>query len=119
MQKLKNIVIIKTDQHRFDCLGYMGHSLVKTPNLDKLAEESFIFENSFCVSPLCVPSRVSFFTGQYPHRNGAISNAMDCHISSEQFSFIPLLKNAGYALGLAGKNHAFQDELFDEYFDYR
>ncbi|MCF6174643.1 MAG: sulfatase-like hydrolase/transferase [Victivallaceae bacterium] len=119
MQKLKNIIVIKTDQHRFDCLGYMGHSLVKTPNLDKLATESFIFENSFCVSPLCVPSRVSFFTGQYPHRNGAVSNAMDCYIGSEQFSFIPLLKNAGYKLGLAGKNHALQDELFEDYFDYR
>jgi arylsulfatase A-like enzyme len=116
---MKNLVVIKADQLRFDALGCMGNSMVKTPNIDSLASESFVFENAFCVSPLCVPSRVAFFTGQYPHKTACTGNGMECHISSEQFSFIPLLKEAGYTLGLAGKNHAFQDDLFDDYFDCR
>jgi arylsulfatase A-like enzyme len=78
-----------------------------------------VFENAFCCSPLCVPSRVSFFTGQYPHRTGATSNGIQAHIQAGAWSFLDELKSRGYALGLAGKNHAFSDEYLGRNFCFR
>ncbi|MHC4122200.1 MAG: sulfatase family protein [Planctomycetota bacterium] len=114
-----NIIIIKTDQLRWDFLGCMGHKVIKTPNIDRLAKESFVLENEFTVSTICVPSRTSFFTGKYVHRTAKTSNKMDEHIKVSDWSFIKPLKEMGYAIGLAGKNHTFHDEYFKEYFDYR
>ncbi len=114
-----NIIIIKSDQHRWDLLGCMGHPVIKTPNIDKLASGSFILENEFTVSTLCVPSRTSFFTGKYVHRTANTSNAPDEHIKPGEWCFIEPLEQMGYVIGLAGKNHTFHDEYFDRYFDYR
>ncbi len=119
MGKKKNLIVIMTDEHRYDSLACMGHPIVKTPHIDSLAKGNFIFENAYCVSPLCVPSRVSFFTGQYVHRTRSVSNAMKCHIGLAQASFIRILKENGYKVGLAGKNHAFTDEYLGKWFDYR
>ena len=114
-----NIIVIKTDEQRFDTLGCMGNPFIRTPNIDRLATQGAVCDNAFCVSPLCVPSRVSFFTGQYVHRTGCTSNAHAKHIGIDQWSFIETLKDNGYAIGLAGKNHAFKDAYFDRFFDYR
>lgn len=114
-----NIVIIKTDQQRHDTLGCMGHPLVCTPNLDGLAAKGAVFENAFCCSPLCVPSRVGFFTGQYPHRTGSTGNGKEHHIQGGDWSFLNELKDKGYALGLVGKNHAFHDAYLAEHFSFR
>lgn len=61
-----NVLWIMTDQHRADCLGFMGHPLVQTPNLDRLAAASVVFEQAFCQSPVCMASRAVLFTGRYP-----------------------------------------------------
>ncbi len=61
-----NVLWIMTDQHRADCLGYTGHPLVQTPNLDRLAREGIVFENAFCQSPVCMSSRACLMTGRYP-----------------------------------------------------
>jgi arylsulfatase A-like enzyme len=66
MPEHPNILWIMTDQHRADCLGCMGHPLVQTPHLDRLASEGIVFENAFCQSPVCMASRGSLFTGRYP-----------------------------------------------------
>lgn len=114
-----NIVIIKTDQQRSDTLGCMGHPVVRTPHLDRLAARGTLFENAFCSSPLCVPSRVSFFTGQYVHRTGCTGNGPDCHLQVGDWSFLNELRENGYVLGLAGKNHAFHDDYLAKYFSFR
>ena len=114
-----NVIIIKTDQQRFDTLSCMGHRIVRTPNIDRLAERGTVFRNAFCCSTLCVPSRVSFFTGQYVHRTQCTSNAPEKHIKSGDWSFLEALKESGYALGLAGKNHAFHDSYIEQHFSYR
>lgn len=114
-----NILIIFTDQHTHSALGCMGHPLVKTPNIDRLAATGTVFDNAFCVSTLCVPSRVSCFTGQYVHRTGAVGNGMECHIQPEEWSFLTTLKEAGYTIGLSGKNHAFSDGTLADIFDAR
>ena len=55
------------DQFRYDCLGANGNPLVRTPSLDRLASESARFTHCFVQAPVCVPSRISYFTGRYPH----------------------------------------------------
>lgn len=114
-----NLVVIKTDQQRYDTLGCMGHPLIRTPNLDRLAGRGAVFDNAFCCSTLCVPSRVGFFTGQYVHRTGCTGNAPRQHIRSGQWSFLDELRDKEYVFGLAGKNHAFQDDYLAENFSFR
>jgi arylsulfatase len=115
----KNLVIIKADELRFDALSCAGNSMVKTPNIDRLAEHGVNFNNAFCVSPLCVPSRVSFFTGQYVNTHKGISNGQKDHIGLDQTALPQLMKEAGYATALCGKNHAFQHAYCDRWFDIR
>src|SRR5262245_11742689 len=62
-----NVLFIMTDQQRTDCLGANGNRILRTPNLDKLAAQSANFINAIVQSPVCVPSRASFFTGRYAH----------------------------------------------------
>ncbi len=114
-----NIIIIKTDQHRFDLLGCIGNKTVKTPNLDKLAGRAFLLKNEFTVAPICTPSRTSFFTGKYIIRTGNVFNGDEHHLQPDDWSFIEPLKKAGYIIGLAGKNHTFSEGFFNKYFDYR
>ena len=87
-----NIIIIKTDQHRFDLLGCMGNKVVETPNIDRLAAKSFILTNEFTVTPICTPSRTSFFTSKYVIRTGNVINSENYHIQPDDWSFINPLK---------------------------
>ena len=59
-----NILFIMTDQQRWDCVGANGNALIKTPNLDRLAAGGANFTHAFVQAPVCVPSRVIFFTGR-------------------------------------------------------
>ena len=112
-----NIVIIMTDDQRWDSLGCYGDKVVKTPNIDALAKEGTRFENAFTCAVLCCPSRTSFFTGKYASRNECYNNAKKSEIGDAKFSFVQSLKTAGYAVGLAGKNHAFQPDYAKKWLD--
>lgn len=57
-----------SDEHRKDALGCMGHPLVKSPNIDALAERGTVFENAYTPSPMCVPTRAAVACGDYVHR---------------------------------------------------
>lgn len=72
--KLPNVVFIVSDDHGSDDYGFLGHPLVKTPNLDRLAKESLVFPKGYVTSSLCCPSLASILTGQYPHQNKITSN---------------------------------------------
>jgi arylsulfatase A-like enzyme len=114
-----NLLIIMVDEWRHDSLGCLGHPAVRTPHLDALAARGTLLTDAFCASPLCVPSRVSTFTGQYVHRHRGVGNGMDHHIAPAQTSLLSVLKEAGYRIGLAGKNHTFDDEAMAAWFDVR
>ena len=73
--KRPNIVCISTDQHSFRYAGFMGHALVKTPNLDRLASEGVVLENNYCGSPVCVPSRACMMTGMFPSDVNSYGNS--------------------------------------------
>src|SRR5688500_17957807 len=68
--KRPNILILQTDQQRWDALGANGNTDIRTPNLDALATEGVNFDHCFVQNPVCMPSRVSFLTGQYPSQLG-------------------------------------------------
>jgi len=71
---LRNILFITADQLRHDALGFRGVFPVRTPNIDALAANGAVFENAYCPSPLCVPSRASIMTGKYPCDIGVYYN---------------------------------------------
>ena len=110
-----NVVLIMCDQQQASSLPMYGNPLVRTPNLSKLATEGTVFENAYTSCPLCVPARVSTFTGQYPSAHGSLNNGM--LMAPGRQHLLRCLKDAGYVTGLAGKNHCFRAEDL-ELFDY-
>ena len=71
----ENLLILLSDEHNKRMLGVSGHSHVKTPNLDNLANEGVLFQNAYCNSPICVPSRAILATGRYNAEIGYWDNA--------------------------------------------
>jgi len=98
-----NLVFILADQWRFEAVGYMGNPDVITPNLDKLASESLIFENAVTVMAVCAPWRASFLTGQYPLTHGIFYN--DKPLDPAAITLGKIYKEAGYQTGYIGKWH--------------
>lgn len=98
-----NILFLMTDQHRWDCIGANGNKLIKTPNLDRLAACGANFTHAFVASPVCVPSRISFFTGRYAHshRNRVNYTPLD----RSEVLMQARLKDAGYRTAVVGKLH--------------
>lgn len=105
-RKQPNIIYILSDDHRAELLGAMGHPVVQTPHLDRLASEGVLFERAFCTSPACTPSRTCHYTGQWERRHGINFNSRS--VLSEDawdLSFPVQLKKQGYFTGWIGKNH--------------
>lgn len=100
-----NVLWIMADQLRFDCLGANGNGLIKTPNLDRLAAASANFQRAFVQSPVCVPSRISYFTGRYPHSHRSRVNYTPA--DSREVLIQQLFKDAGYRTGSVGKLHLY------------
>src|SRR3954454_9517602 len=72
-----NIVLVISDQFRWDCVGAMGlNPMNLTPNLDRMAQRGVMFRNAFVAQPVCAPARASMFTGQYPAKHGVWKNAI-------------------------------------------
>ena len=99
-----NILWICTDQQRFNSLGCYGNDFVHTPNIDRLAAEGVLFENAFCQSPVCTPSRASFLTGRYPRTTRCRQNGQTIP-ADEKFVTRLLKEQARYVCGLSGKLH--------------
>ena len=62
-----NIILIITDQQRYDTINALGFPYMDTPNLDRLVREGVSFDNCHVTAPSCAPARASLFTGYYPH----------------------------------------------------
>lgn len=98
-----NILMICTDQQRWDTLGATGNPLVRTPDIDALYQGGAAVASAYCQAPVCTPSRASFLTGRYPRTAGAYQNGQDIPATERLISRI--LADAGYACGLSGKLH--------------
>ena len=98
-----NVLLIAVDDLNAD-LGCYGHPLVKSPNVDRLAERGLRFDRAYCQYPVCNPSRSSFMTGLYPEQTGVLSNAG--HFRDKQPDIASLSQhfiNHGYFAARIGK----------------
>jgi arylsulfatase A-like enzyme len=108
-----NIVIMLTDDQRWDALGVVQQEMgtggrmpwmvSATPNMDSLARDGFRFRNAFVVSALCSPSRAAFLTGRYNHLNGVANNHTP--LPPDSVTYATALRAAGYRTGYFGKWH--------------
>ena len=101
--KKPNIIVIYTDQQRWDTIEANGNSVIKTPNLDSLAETGVNFSNCHVQNPLCMSSRISMLTGQYCSSLGLTHMAVT--VPPETVTLQKILKSYGYHNGLIGKLH--------------
>lgn len=104
MSKRKNVILILSDQQRYDTISAYGlNTVCKTPHIDALAEEGMKFTNAFTSSAICAPARASVMTGLFPHNHGVIDNFTDIKEGT------PLLGHCmakqDYYCGFAGKWH--------------
>ena len=105
-----NILFINVDQQRYDCLGFTGNPIVKTPNIDNLAKTGISFSNAFTPIPLCCPARQTLLSGVMPDVHGGLWN-FDCGslnppgLDSKRNIWVNQLKTAGYKTAYVGKWH--------------
>lgn len=99
-----NILFIMADQMVAPMLKmHNPDSVIQTPNIDRLAESSVVFDSAYCNSPLCAPSRFCLVTGQLPSKIGAYDNAS--HLNADIPTFAHYLRREGYETVLSGKMH--------------
>jgi choline-sulfatase len=120
--KPRNLLIIMSDDQGAWAMGCAGNADIRTPNLDRLAQEGVMFRNFFCASPVCSPARASFLTGRIPSQHGIHDWIRSGNIDVEEgvtwcgkdrpiwylrgmTGFTDLLAANGYICGLTGKWH--------------
>ena len=101
--KNPNVLVIITDQQRADHAGFMGNKTLNTPNLDRLASRSVVFQNAWVSNPVCMPNRCSILTGRMPSAHGVIFN--DRSLEWNANTFVRQFKQANYSTTLIGKSH--------------
>ncbi|MBB4037281.1 arylsulfatase A-like enzyme [Dysgonomonas hofstadii] len=102
-QKKPNILFIMTDDHTTQVISAYGGKLVKTPNIDRIANEGIRFDNCYATNALSGPSRACILTGKFGHINGFTDNAKTFDGSQETFP--KLLQQNGYQTAIVGKWH--------------
>lgn len=108
-----NLLFIFTDEQRADTLAAYGNRRIQMPNLNRLAEQSVVFDQAYVTQPVCTPSRSSIMTGLYPHTSGLTENNLA--LPDEVPCLVELLDQpAEYVKGYYGKWHL-GDEIFKQH----
>jgi len=103
MDKRPNILFLMSDEHRFDVSGFAGNEVVRTPFLDKMAEEAVIFENAYTPSPVCIPARQCMASGQLPKTCKVECFGED--LEPNYLTFARVFSQYAYKAVAAGKLH--------------
>ena len=107
-QPIKNILFIMADQLRWDYLSCYGHPHLHTPNIDRLAERGVRFDKAFVQSPVCGPSRASFYTGRTVFSHGSTWNRVPLPIG--ELTLGDYLRPVGVRTAVVGKTHMEVDQ---------
>ncbi|MCP4316246.1 MAG: alkaline phosphatase family protein [Hyphomicrobiales bacterium] len=102
-----NILFITADQWRGECLSALGHADLKTPNLDRLANDGVLFARHYAQAAPCGPSRASLYTGMYLHNHGVHSNGIP--LDSTHTNLALEARRAGYQPALFGYTDIVED----------
>lgn len=105
MKHQPNILLITTDQHSAQALSCAGNPHLKTPAIDRLADDGVRFDRTYCTQPLCTPARASWFTGLMPHQCEATANNREICAAVRPNGLGNWLRQAGYDCFYGGKWH--------------
>ena len=108
-----NLLMIISDQHRWDCVGTAGNEIIHTPVLDKLAQDGVHFSNAYTVCPVCCPSRTSMLSGQTPEQTQVRGNA-DIKTAPRAMTYDRVLLANGWLGEYTGKYHSPYNYTRDE-----
>lgn len=107
MGSVRNLLLIMCDQLRADYLSCNGHPSLDTPHIDRLAARGVNFTRAYCQSPVCGPSRMSFYTGRYMINHGANWNNVPLAVG--EWTMGDYLRPLGLRTVLVGKTHMAAD----------
>jgi len=109
---LPNLLFLFTDEQRFDTMAAYGNTKIQTPNLNRLAGQSVVFDRAYVTQPVCTPSRSSILTGLWPHTNGCTANNIP--LPADCLCFPEMLRPGEYVTAYHGKWHL-GDEIFRQH----
>lgn len=98
-----NVLVVITDQHRADHVGFSGNDVVRTPHLDRVADRGTVFENAWVANPVCMPNRSSIMTSRMPSVHGVVFN--DRSLEWGANTHVRQFRRQGWRTGLFGKSH--------------
>ena len=98
-----NVLFLMTDQQRWDAMSCTS-DWVRTPNMDRIANEGTLFTQCITTTPVCVPSRLTLATGRYPH-NTKIWTHQPHVMPADTDNWMGAIRNLGYRTSLFGKTH--------------
>ena len=103
MTERPSFIVFMTDQQRADHLGCYGNPIVRTPNIDAIANRGTRFDNFYVANPICQPNRAALATGQLTSVNGCRQNGIPLGLDCTTYADV--LRSSGYRTGLVGKAH--------------
>lgn len=107
-----NLLFLWTDEQRADTMAAYGNAQIKTPNLNALCDESFVFRNAYVSQPVCTPARSTVMTGLWPHQSGCTMN--NVALPKNIRAFPEIVDDPEYRTGYFGKWHL-GDEIFPQH----
>ena len=110
-----NIIFLLTDDQRWDALGALGNTIIKTPNMNKLANAGILFQNTYVTTSICCVSRASLLTGQYESRHNIHDFSTDLSPDALAKTYPVLLKMQGIisALQVSLEGSSSASSLYD------
>ncbi|PGH40010.1 MAG: sulfatase [Candidatus Nephrothrix sp. EaCA] len=102
-QKKPNIIVIAADDHAYQAISAYGSDLIRTPNIDQIANEGAVMDRAYVTNSICSASRAVILTGKYSHQNGLKDNGT--YFNGAQQTFPKILQQNGYKTAVIGKWH--------------